>query len=157
VNHADQKINSENKYSVIKIDGQLFAIDIKNVKEVIPAPLITKLPNVADTFLGVFNLRGKIYSVIDLRALLGMLKKKTAKTDFLMIVENEKSSLGFIAKNIGVMRWIDSNKIQLPTKDFTALFVKYLHGYVEDKKIGQIFILDIPAIFTAKEINQYNL
>ena len=65
-------VNPENKYSILGIEDQYFGVDIVYIREVIPSPKITKMPNVNPAIIGVFNLRGQIYSIIDYRNILGM-------------------------------------------------------------------------------------
>ena len=49
------------------LGGKEYGIDIMNVKEIANASRFTYVPNAAPFVRGVYNLRGDIISVIDLR------------------------------------------------------------------------------------------
>jgi purine-binding chemotaxis protein CheW len=69
------------RFSVFNISDRLFGIEINHVKEVLKSPKITRLPNVKPQLLGVFNLRGTILPLMDLRYILGLeiTEKKNAE------------------------------------------------------------------------------
>ena len=67
---VSQKLSSDERYSILGISEQNFGVEVKYVKEILPLPKITPLPNIHKSILGVFNLRGQIYSLLDLRLFL---------------------------------------------------------------------------------------
>lgn len=59
------------KYLIFRVGAERYAIALSEVREVIAMTGMTKLPSVHESLEGVFNLRGKILSVADLRHRLG--------------------------------------------------------------------------------------
>ena len=60
------------QFVVFKLADEEYGIDIMGVQEIIvPVPL-TKIPNVPEYFSGVFNLRGDIIPLIDMRKRFGL-------------------------------------------------------------------------------------
>ncbi len=57
---------------LIPVADDLYAIDMQWVREVVAAPLATKLPTGPGSALGVFNLRGEIMPLFDTARLLGL-------------------------------------------------------------------------------------
>lgn len=55
------------KYLVFNISKENYAVPLSDVREILKIPTITSLPKKPNYFSGVFNLRGKIVSVIDMR------------------------------------------------------------------------------------------
>ena len=55
-----------------RIGKETFGVDIFAVREIVKAQEITSVPGTADYVLGIINLRGKIVSVVDLSARLGL-------------------------------------------------------------------------------------
>src|SRR5262245_19186172 len=62
---------AQTKCVVIHLGGDVIALRMENVIEIMPMPSTTPLPNVPAWLLGVMNLRGDMVSVCDLRGLLG--------------------------------------------------------------------------------------
>jgi purine-binding chemotaxis protein CheW len=67
--------NSDNRFMEFRLGGQLYAIPLLSVKEVITKPEITMIPNMPTHFEGMINLRGQILGVFNVR------KKLAAKAD----------------------------------------------------------------------------
>lgn len=63
------------RLSIFELGGKLFGLDIFKAREVIPVPRFTPLPNSEEIFLGVFNLRGEIYPLVDVSPVLGLARK----------------------------------------------------------------------------------
>ncbi len=138
------------------MSGQYFGIEVKFVQEVQILPLITKIPNVHQSVLGVFNLRGQIQSVIDIRGFLNLPVEKINDEDFVMIVEYKNTKLGIIVDKVLDVLSIDANKIQIPTREMPLSLIQYCSGYYNHKKLGKIFLLDLETLFNSKEIVGYS-
>lgn len=67
----DDRTLRPGKYLVFRVAEDHFAIPLSQVREVIAMTSMTRLPSVNESLEGVFNLRGKILSVCDLRNRLG--------------------------------------------------------------------------------------
>ncbi len=138
------------------MSGQYFGVEVKFVQEVQILPLITKIPNVHQSVLGVFNLRGQIQSVIDIRGFLNLPVEKINDEDFVMIVEYKNTKLGIIVDKVLDVLSIDANKIQIPTREMPLSLIQYCSGYYNHKKLGKIFLLDLETLFNSKEIVGYS-
>lgn len=89
-----EKVNHSlvEKYFVFTIENDLYAVNSKNVAEVLNPLPIAALPNVPKWLCGVMNLRGEIISVIDLRKFWN--KKTSAPTKpKLIVLKSEKHSV----------------------------------------------------------------
>lgn len=148
--------NTEFRYSIVRISGKYFGIEVKYVREVTLLPVVTRVPNVHKSILGVFNLRGQIVSVIDIRNLMNLPDEKITEDYFVVIIENDGITLGFVVEKVLDVFPIDSNKINVPTRDMSLNIVQYCNGYYTHKKLGNIFLLDMEALFEAKEIGGYS-
>ena len=143
------------RYSVLCVSNHNFGIEISNIREVAPLPKITKVPNVNESFIGVFNLRGEIYSILDLRALLGLKAIALTEDSMVAIIEHESIAFGVIVdKVIGVMA-IDSAKIEIPTREMSPRFIQYLSGFYKQENLGAVYMLDISELLKAPEIQRY--
>ncbi len=154
----------EEKNSVANVDfrmvtftlaGRDYAIDIMKVKEISKDNKFTYVPNAAPFVVGVYNLRGDIISVIDLRIFFnqhnisqrGMDQKNLEN---MIILRLEDHTIAVIVDTIDKVVGIPSDSIQPPHPLFGDINVKYISGIVEsDKKL--YVILDVERIFNSEE------
>ncbi len=148
--------STEFRYSILCISGQYFGVEVKFVQEVQSLPIITKIPNVHHCVLGVFNLRGQIQSVLDIRGFLNLPVEKLDDENFVVIVEYQKTKLAIVVEKVLDVFSIDGNKIQIPTREMPLSLIQYCSGYYNHKKLGKVFLLDLETLFNAKEIVGYS-
>lgn len=65
-------VASEWRACVFTIGGELFALDVAAVREVVTVDEVTPVPLAPPHVLGVANLRGTVLAVVDPRAVLGL-------------------------------------------------------------------------------------
>ena len=144
--------DTEFRYSILCISGYYFGVEVQFVREVQLLPVITKLPNVHKTILGVFNLRGQIQSIVDIRGILNLPIGKISEEDFVVVIEHGKKLIGVLVEKVLDVFTVDSSNIQIPTREMSLSLVNYCTGYCNHKKLGKIFLMDLDTIFNAKEI-----
>ena len=122
----EQVLNSEQAESeetVSKIDFKMvtfslsnrdYAIDIMKVKEIAKVKNFTLIPNAAHYISGVYNLRGEIIPIIDLRRMFGIkIEAKNAnELENVIILRLEEQIIGVIVDKINKVVGIDSSTIQ---------------------------------------------
>jgi purine-binding chemotaxis protein CheW len=74
---------------LVPVGLDLYAVPMDVVREVVRAPLLTKLPTAPALVLGLFNLRGEIVPLLDTPALMGL--SRIPDWPFVAVV---RSSLG---------------------------------------------------------------
>ena len=146
---------NESRYSILNLSGHYFGIEVNKVIEVIPFPSYTKIPNLNSSILGVFNLRGQIYSIIDIRKLLDLEINKVSDKNYVVLLKDEKISFGIYVDKVMDVLKIDETKIQVPNRNSSENFIHFLNGVYEDKKLGLIHLLEVREIIVSKEISQY--
>lgn len=57
---------------LITLAGELFAVDLRSVREVFEVESVTPVPGMAAALIGVANLRGSVIPLVDLRLMLGL-------------------------------------------------------------------------------------
>jgi purine-binding chemotaxis protein CheW len=103
----------------------------------------------------VYNLRGEIISVIDLRIMfhLPAEKKSEDALESLLILRIDEHVFGVIVDSIDKVVGISSEGIQPPHPIFGDINVQYIRGVVENQ--GRLYIiLDIGRIFAPKQEKQ---
>jgi len=82
----EKKTDSEVQIVEFMLGNDLFAIELYDIKEVIPYAPTTPLPNTPPYIIGIINLRGEITTVIDLKLLLQMKSETTHNENACFIV-----------------------------------------------------------------------
>jgi len=103
------------EYVTASIGGQLFGLPIARVQDVFMPERITRVPLSSTEIAGVLNLRGRIVTVIDMRARLGMPKNDDGKPAMAVGVDLRGESYGLLIDQIGeVLKLSESGREQNP-------------------------------------------
>src|SRR5215469_4497656 len=89
------------EYVTAMIGGQLFGLPISRVQDVFMPERVTRVPLASREIAGVLNLRGRIVTVIDMRARLGLPKNEDGKTPMAVGVDLRGESYGLLIDHIG--------------------------------------------------------
>src|SRR6201994_4946558 len=89
------------EYVTAVIGGQLFGLPISRVQDVFMPERVTRVPLSSQEIAGVLNLRGRIVTVVDMRARLGLPKAEDGKTPMAVGVDLRGESYGLLIDQIG--------------------------------------------------------
>jgi len=143
--------NVDYKMVTFSLGGKAYGVDIMNVKEIAKADKFTYVPNAASFVRGVYNLRGDIIPIIDLRLFFHLpIDEKTDSLENLLILHINDQVYGTIVDKIDKVVGINHESIQPPHPIFGDINIKFISGVVE--KEGDLYIiLDVVRIFTVTE------
>ena len=118
---------------VFKLDGEEYAVEVKNVEEIIRAreKSVTTVPNVPDFIKGIINVRGQVVPLMDLEQKFDLENKES---NFIIIVEIGDSSVGVLADDVEEVLRIDKSKI----KEAPRVLQQEIHA----EYIQQVAVLD---------------
>jgi purine-binding chemotaxis protein CheW len=150
----EQKERVENvdfKMVTFSLAGKDYGVDIMSVKEIAKADKFTYVPNAASYVRGVYNLRGDIIPIIDLRMFFHLpVERKDESLENMLILHINDQVYGTIVDKIDKVVGITKDTIQPPHPIFGDINIKYISGVVE--KQGDLYIiLDVVRIFTVTE------
>ena len=140
--------NIDFKMVAFSLAGKDYSIDIMKVREISKANRFTYVPNSLPYVKGVYNLRGDIISIIDLRTLFNIptVKSDGKQSDEIIILRLDDYLLGVIVDSIDKVVGISSLTIQPPHPIFGDINIKFIQGVVEkDERL--YIILDVESIF----------
>ncbi len=140
--------NIDFKMVAFSLAGKDYSIDIMKVREISKATHFTYVPNSLPYVRGVYNLRGDIISIIDLRTMFNLPTSKSEKNDSdeIIILRLDNYLLGVIVDSIDKVVGISSSTIQPPHPIFGDINIKFIQGVVE-KDSRLYIILDVESIF----------
>lgn len=147
-----------NQLVVFNLDTQEYAVDIIYTKEIIRIPTVTKIPNVPAFIEGVFNLRGTVITVIDLKKRFAMEYTERGADSRLLILEFENAKIGIIVDDISEVMRSDQLVIQDVDNELVGISKNSIEGItiVDDRLIlllnAKRLKTDIFKICSEKEI-----
>lgn len=136
------------KMVTFTLAGKDYGIDIMQVKEIAKFTRFTYVPNTPTFVRGVYNLRGDIISIIDLRLLFNLpaQQKGEDEPENGLILRLENTLLGIVVDSIDRVVSIPSSQVQPPHPIFGDINIKYISGVAErDERL--YIILDIERVF----------
>ncbi len=149
--------DSDRQIVAMRVDDEVFGVDIAHIQTVIMPQPITKVPQTPDFVQGVMNLRGRILPVIDLRTRFG----HPAPTELdpssrFAIIEVEGYSAGLVVDEVSEVLRISNSAIEPPSTLLrsgeqgliTGIGRTILSRRGEDPQEGFVLLLDIRRVLT---------
>lgn len=133
------------------LSGKDYAIDIMNVKEIVKADTFTYVPNTLPFVLGVYNLRGEIIPILDLRIFFNndVPPRADNQMENMLILTVNDQMFGVVVDRIDKVMGVQKSTIQPPHPLFGDINIKYISGVVEANKRLYV-LLDIDRIFNSR-------
>src|SRR4030081_3453184 len=97
----DNTEGAVSEYVTAMIGGQLFGLPISRVQDVFMPERVTRVPSSSRAIAGVPNLRGRIVTVVDLRARLGLPRPEDGRPPMAVGVDLRGESYGLLIDQIG--------------------------------------------------------
>ena len=129
-----------------------YAIDIMHVKEIAKAGRFTYVPNTLPFVLGVYNLRGEIIPILDLRIFfnIDVPERDENKLENLLILNIDDQKFGLVVDKIDKVVGVHKSSIQPPHPLFADINIKYISGVVESNNRLYV-LLDVIRIFALRD------
>jgi len=152
----DNAAHSEH-YITFKLDNELFAIGVTQVREVLDLTQIARVPTAPHYLRGVVNVRGVAIPVVDLRSKFGIGRAEdTVHTRILVMeleLDGESTVVGGLADSVHNVVEIETDEIGPPPRIASRWRTDFIRGM--GKLDGEfIMILDIDRVFSIKELSE---
>jgi len=143
------------QYLTFKLEDEIFAIDVYQVREVLDMEKITKVPQSPDYMRGVINVRGSVVPIVDLRIKFGLPETQTTQDTRIVVMEIEIDDdiavIGSIADSVNEVMELSSSQIEAPPKIGKRWRSEVIKG-VGKRDDKFILILDVNLVFSTDEI-----
>jgi purine-binding chemotaxis protein CheW len=143
------------QFLTLALGDDVFAMDIRTVREIIQHGAMTTVPLMPDFVRGVINLRGAVVPVIDLHARFGRpaarVGKKTCIVIFDSLRDGERVELGLMVDAVSEVIEIQAGNIEPPPSFGAAVRRDFISGM---GKVAERFvvILDPDRAFDVGEM-----
>ncbi|NOX35146.1 MAG: purine-binding chemotaxis protein CheW [Deltaproteobacteria bacterium] len=117
---------------VFSLSGERYGLDLIHVKEVVRVRQVTPMPGLPGFVAGITNVRGKIFSVIDLKFFFGLPGQDHFEHAWLVILGSKEMEFGILVDEIIGTRSIRADMIHTSMTTLTGIREKYLKGVTRD-------------------------
>jgi purine-binding chemotaxis protein CheW len=134
------------QFLTFSLGDEVFAMDIRTVREIIQHGAMTTVPLMPEFVRGVINLRGAVVPVIDLHARFGRkpagVGKKTCIIIFDSVRDGERVELGLMVDAVSEVIDIAADHIEAPPHFGAAVRRDFIRGM---GKVGERFVVILDA------------
>jgi len=106
----------QSQYLTFLLSGELFAIPILNIKEIIEYGSLTTVPMMPAFIRGVINLRGSVVPVVDLAVRFGRKASDVTRRSCIVIIEvesgDETQDIGVVVDAVNEVLEIPRNEVE---------------------------------------------
>lgn len=143
-----QSIFPTEKFISFTLNEHKYCMDLNFVKEIANNPKIVTLPSTPDFVDGLITLRGKYYTIINLKNFLGLKQQEYKNKKNIIIVNSDEFQVGFIVDEIYDIFELTEEEVTNNQFLNAAPFI-----FNETVKNGEIYtILDMPDILNSDKI-----
>lgn len=137
--------DSSVRMCLLSMGGELFAIELRNIREVFEVESVTPVPGMPGMLIGVTNLRGTVIPLLDLRAGLGLPVSETT-LPFAVVVRHGTRQLGLLVDQVPEIRSIPREHLLPAAHSGPAGARPFVLSVlrVEDRLGG---VLEVPQVF----------
>ncbi|NVM75826.1 purine-binding chemotaxis protein CheW [Duganella sp. SG902] len=147
----------QRQYLTFMLAGEVYAIGILGIKEIIEYAEPTAVPCLPAFLRGVINLRGAVVPVVDLAARLGRAAAEPSRRTCVVIVEVREDDathdVGVVVDAVNAVLEIAPAQIEPPPAFGAAIRADFIAGM---GKLGERFVilLDIDRVLSVAELEQ---
>lgn len=127
-----------------------YAVPLANVLEIGTIPEMTPVPNLPDWVVGVTNLRGEIFSVVDIRAFLKIGRCERLKENRMVVLRTMDDALrtAFLVDQINGILSIAPDQVHGPRAPLESTLQPFLEG-IHNEKGRLVVVLSMDRLLKA--------
>jgi len=141
-------------FVIFRLGDEEFGMDVMNIKEIARITTITRVPHTLDFIEGIINLRGCLFTVINLRKRFGFEPKEIDANSRIIIAELEDKPVGMLVDEATEVLRIPVSDIEAtPEMVTTEITKEYLWGVgkVENRLI---ILLDLKQVLAKTDLEE---
>ena len=143
------------QYLTFMLGGELFAIGILFIKEIIEYSSLTEVPMMPAAVRGVINLRGAVVPVTDLLIRFGKRSSPVNKRTCIVIIEvtglGERQDIGIVVDSVDSVLDIPASEIEPPPTFGAGIRTDFIRGM--GKVNGRfVILLDVNHVLAVEDV-----
>ncbi len=130
------------KYLIFSVDGHIYSVNFKNVKQIIPAVLPERIPDFPDYVLGTVKYENKYIPVIDLTRRFGYDSGGVRLHDCFIVTNSTEKQAALLVNEIFGFAEIPDDKVQPAVELNEQASARFLAGMFTDPEGRECRIID---------------
>jgi len=145
------------QYLTFNLNDEVFGVDVRQTREVMDFPVVTKVPKAPPYMLGVINLRGNVVPVVDLKKRFEMPARERSRDTCVIVLEipfgGETILIGAMADGVQEVLDLREDQVEPAPKLGSGLNTEFIQGM---GKVNEEFVilLDLKKIFSEEELEE---
>ncbi len=119
-----------NQYVTFAVAGEMFAVPVAPVQEIIRLPAVAHLPLAPSTLDGLANLRGRVLPIINLRRLFGCEERDSDDATRALVI-NLGQPLGFVVDRVASVVTVEPSELESADGVQAIVDADYLCGVIK--------------------------
>ena len=150
-------VEEEAQYLTFMLGGEMFAIGILGIKEIIEYGSLTVVPKMPAFVRGVINLRGAVVPVVDLSARFGRQNSDITRRSCVIIIEansedGQPQDIGLLVDNVSAVLEIPASQIEPPPNFGARIRADFISGMAKvDGKF--VIVLEVDRVLSIDEMS----
>ncbi|EKG43023.1 chemotaxis protein CheW [Pseudomonas sp. SZ57] len=150
-------VEEEAQYLTFMLGGEMFAIGILGIKEIIEYGSLTVVPMMPAFVRGVINLRGAVVPVVDLSARFGRQNSAITRRSCVIIIEansedGQPQDIGLLVDNVSAVLEIPASQIEPPPNFGARIRADFISGMAKvDGKF--VIVLEVDRVLSIDEMS----
>lgn len=145
------------QYLAFSLTGEIYAIPLLGVKEIIEYSGVTHIPTMPQFIRGVINLRGRVVPVMDLSSRFGEPATEIGDRTCIVILEQatdgRAQDMGVVVDSVNAVIDVDPGEIEPPPSFGAHIRVDFIQGMWKHQD-RFVVILDLAKVLSVDEITQ---
>ncbi len=147
--------DNQHQYLTFTLGGEMYAIGILNIKEIIEYGSVTNVPMMPGFIRGVINLRGAVVPVVDLASRFSRKASSVTRRTCIVIIEvesgEERQHVGVVVDAVSEVLDIPATEIELPPSFGAKIRADFIQGMGKVK--GKfVIILNVERVLSVDEM-----
>lgn len=146
------------QYLTLGVDREHFGIAIGSVREILDMRPISRLPHAPAFLLGMIDVRGTSYPIVDLRTKLGLPRAEPTDATRIIILDipmtGRKLGVGFVADRVFEVTGLDDDQVERAPDVGGPWDSRYIAGigrkgdtFIVIFDLGQLMSTDVAPLF----------
>jgi purine-binding chemotaxis protein CheW len=116
------------QYLAFHLDDEEYALDIKQISEIIKVREFTEIPRSPEFVLGIISLRGVVVPVFDLRCRLNLGAAEITSTSRIVVCQSGDVKVGLLVDSINQVVNLDNDEVEPPPGVLSGLDREMVFG-----------------------------
>ncbi|QXI31176.1 chemotaxis protein CheW [Pseudomonas vanderleydeniana] len=155
--HSAVATSEDGQYLTFILGGEMFALGILGIKEIIEYGSLTVVPMMPAFVRGVINLRGAVVPVVDLSARFGRATSTITRRSCVIIIEarseeGESQDIGLLVDTVSAVQDIPADQIEPPPSFGARIRADFISGMAKiDGKF--VIVLAVDKVLSIDEMS----